>query len=872
MNRYFDIYLNAGNSVPVVINANQYDASETWIFTLYTDDNQQYTPASGSIVGLKSDGNTIANAGTVNSDGQVVITETTQMTACAGINIFELILNGNHGTANFVVLVEPRPGDNATPSDSDLSLMQEAIEAASTVGTVGTLADEVTNLKSQMEVWLTEHAGMSNETILWEGTLTGTGSVTLSEDASQFDTIAVYTQATSFFEADTASEAHYYKASDLIANHAVVSVAVASTASSTDIQSAIITGIVGISGTQNKTFNLIDRKGLLWTGTATDDAGIIIGSSGSALITKVVGIKNEQTDAEVVAARVGSDGTQYNNLKARLDAENSDLKSALNAMFNGSVYDWSAIASSTYPTGFRTGRYDASSGAAVSSSTQIRSIRGISFENVTKFVIAPPNGYSVAVFEYDSSEEFIRSTGTVTGSTSDALEISVTAGHIYKFAFGKWTSITNDTITDTIVDAFVLTLYSPKIDQIEAEVTQLATAFESSKPFELSADQSTAIAENADLNTFLTAGTYKITNNETARTVTNIPTALASKIVVMELTQANRVFQLFIPLSTANVVYFRLYNGTAWTDWTNWAKADVVRELSANVSKRNNLKIQYESGSYNNGKATERLSIYIPAETGYILYRLYHFIDSSINCNTWRIYHAYRVDDNLQNQTDLTVTGEWECAIHLANRDDFSGGFTHGDEMMNNVTLLVDGVPTAFSSIASLTECHEVRMIRASKMYDPSDHSTAIADHGVEYVFNTDSLTINQSLKWLVAEELTNCFMAMFLPSKNHIDRAVINSDFEVLTLASSTSETTASTVKAGGSAVTMWDTDSGFSADVSVPVYPTGLTGGDSMSISDNSGESYNKVYFKVCGGGNSSVGELWKSKAIYRLKYKAV
>lgn len=337
MERYFDIYLNAGNSVPVVINVNQYDASETWIFTLYTDDNQQYTPASGSIVGLKSDGHTIANAGTVNNDGQVVIQETVQITAAKGINIFELVLNGNHGTANFVVLVEPRPGDNATPSDSDLSLMQEAIEAASTVGTVGTLADEVTNLKSQMEVWLTEHAGMSNETILWEGTLTGTGSVTLSEDASQFDTIAVYTQATSLYEADTASEAHFYKASDLIANHAVVSVAVASTVSNTAIDSAIITGIVGISGTQNKTFNLIGRKGLHWSGVATDGADIILGSSGSALITKVVGIKNEQTDAEVVAARVGSDGTQYSNLKARLDAENSDLKSAIETMAGSTV-------------------------------------------------------------------------------------------------------------------------------------------------------------------------------------------------------------------------------------------------------------------------------------------------------------------------------------------------------------------------------------------------------------------------------------------------------------------------------------------------------------------------------------------------------
>lgn len=329
MNRYFDLYLTAGHSVPVVINANQYDSSETWIFTLYTEDDQLYTPASGSIVGLKSDGHTIANAGTVNNDGQVVIQETVQITAAKGINVFELVLDGNHGTANFVVLVEPRPGDNVTPSDSELTLMEQAIAAAGSIEAVSALQDTVNSVASRMDEFISSHAGLANETILWEGTLGGTGSVTLSEDASTFDTIAVYTQAQSNFVADTASEAHYFKASDLIANNAIVTVAVANTFTQSSPATAVISAEVGISGTQNKTFDLIAWKNVRWSGDATDDAEIAISVSGAVLITKVVGIKNEQADTEVLDARVGADGTIYSNLEQRLNAENTALKSAI---------------------------------------------------------------------------------------------------------------------------------------------------------------------------------------------------------------------------------------------------------------------------------------------------------------------------------------------------------------------------------------------------------------------------------------------------------------------------------------------------------------------------------------------------------------
>ena len=127
--RNFNLYLTAGRTIPLVINVNQYDQGETWVFTLYNDDGTQYVPSTGAIVGIKSDGNLIANAGTVNESGQVVITETEQMTASAGKAVFELQLDSEtHGTANFIVLVEKDPSDGGTVSGSDIGLLRQALD------------------------------------------------------------------------------------------------------------------------------------------------------------------------------------------------------------------------------------------------------------------------------------------------------------------------------------------------------------------------------------------------------------------------------------------------------------------------------------------------------------------------------------------------------------------------------------------------------------------------------------------------------------------------------------------------------------------------------------------------------------------------
>ena len=146
--RNFNLYLNAGHSVPLVINVNQYDSGEQWVFTLYNADGTKYTPSTGAIVGIKSDGLGIINSGSV-VDGNVVINETQQMTAAVGKAVFELTIDsGTHGTANFVVLVEEKPGNNADLSDSDLSLIQEALDAVNPLPTGGSVGQVLTKTEN----------------------------------------------------------------------------------------------------------------------------------------------------------------------------------------------------------------------------------------------------------------------------------------------------------------------------------------------------------------------------------------------------------------------------------------------------------------------------------------------------------------------------------------------------------------------------------------------------------------------------------------------------------------------------------------------------------------------------------------------------
>ena len=267
---------------------------------------------------------------------------------------------------------------------------------------------------------------------------------------------------------------------------------------------------------------------------------------------------------------------------------------------------------------------------------------------------------------------------------------------------------------------------------------------------------------------------------------------------------------------------------------------------------------------------SEEIRVWTKAHTGYVMYRFTHYIDDTLenNYNIWRIFRVYRATDpGVSSVDNITISGELECAIKLEGRDDFSGGSTHGDEIMTDVVFLLDGKPIDIASLTAITAFNELRICRTSTLYDPANHTAEIAEHGCEYVFAEDGLKINQMLKWLVAEDLENCFLAMCTPAKAVTNKVYTNADYQIIPLGASSF----SVNKDGATTAYMYGDTSGVSVLFAIEEYPTGKIGGDKWSVTDNGGLGYNKMYYHCASrGARSSIGELWRSVTIYKFELR--
>lgn len=268
--------------------------------------------------------------------------------------------------------------------------------------------------------------------------------------------------------------------------------------------------------------------------------------------------------------------------------------------------------------------------------------------------------------------------------------------------------------------------------------------------------------------------------------------------------------------------------------------------------------------------ATEALRIYIPSKVGYVRYDFFHSVNTSGYADCWRLAHCYSVDDSFNKRFGLTGGGEIECAIRLTDRSDFSGGATHGDEMLDSAVFFVDGVETDITTLTDYTQFDTLQIIERSRLLDPADHTTVIAKHGKEYQFTDSGLLLDQFVNWEVVADIELAYLTMFTPAKKDGDLVITNkaytsNDFETIEL---NDPIGAPLWFPNAKKAVLWGVESGVYSSVEVMEYPTGLAGGDRMQISDNGGNNYNKVYFYVTDDHTTSVGELWRSKTKYEFK----
>ena len=162
---------------------------------------------------------------------------------------------------------------------------------------------------------------------------------------------------------------------------------------------------------------------------------------------------------------------------------------------------------------------------------------------------------------------------------------------------------------------------------------------------------------------------------------------------------------------------------------------------------------------------TEMLEIFSPSQAGYVKYDFTHNIDETLekNYDVWRIDKSYATDDNFETQYSICAGGEWECALHIDGRDDFSGGIYHGDEKDVSISVFIDNIYIPdISTLTTLTNYTSLKILRNTNLYDPLDHTTIIAEHSVMYDFDSTGVTISQSVTWKGEYKLTSSYLAMF--------------------------------------------------------------------------------------------------------------
>lgn len=293
-----------------------------------------------------------------------------------------------------------------------------------------------------------------------------------------------------------------------------------------------------------------------------------------------------------------------------------------------------------------------------------------------------------------------------------------------------------------------------------------------------------------------------------------------------------------------------------------------IQEISAQ-DKQIGGYIQYQTESTTEG-SSEQYAVYIPTGENYIKYRFVHSVSQTRNANMWRMGLVDLVDSNFETIIPLSIGSEWECALKLQGRSDFSGGYAHGDEIGSSLLIFVDGELKQSSDLLNRTPFEEVRLVTFSTLYDPNDSTTIIANHGAERIFFNKELKINQTINWLHAEELDTCYLCMFGPRKK-ADNIDITTNY--YTDAKYDNETIPNPVGRtiqNCKNVSLF-ADSGYFANVRVEEYPenANYAGNGNAMISDNNGNNYNKTYFVIATAGSVSVGDRWKSTSVYKIEF---
>ena len=158
---------------------------------------------------------------------------------------------------------------------------------------------------------------------------------------------------------------------------------------------------------------------------------------------------------------------------------------------------------------------------------------------------------------------------------------------------------------------------------------------------------------HADLNDYMTPGNYVVVSAALAAFVDNAPlTNVGYKLVVMQTSGFNRIFQLLIPnlgQTLGATFYYRNYNGE-WNSWKEVANKEYVDNFGSSILARCATLLASDATTLNNGTdlnsistpgaylvaSTESAATMINAPTLAVGYKLVHF-QTTLNTRLYQI-------------------------------------------------------------------------------------------------------------------------------------------------------------------------------------------------------------------------------------------
>lgn len=279
-------------------------------------------------------------------------------------------------------------------------------------------------------------------------------------------------------------------------------------------------------------------------------------------------------------------------------------------------------------------------------------------------------------------------------------------------------------------------------------------------------------------------------------------------------------------------------------------------------------------------KTPSKISLFLPCaghDARYIRVDMDYFFNPAKRTRLWRLTRAYDMertgDYTFRNRQskEFVYPGEWECAFMQLKEGrrmtDFTGGF-HGYEELTEVEMFFDGEPLDLARKENGVG-REVKFRQRSQMYEyGTDHP--IAEHVKELTFSVEGIEVAQWITWLEEVEVGDMKFVM-LPIARSLsdgtqitDRLVMDDSERVYDV--SRSDRTLSVEGRDVRKVRIWGRESGLFAEVEVDYEPW-MPGNRFFCSMYTPQDGYNKLYFTHCENRSVSRGEVWKSRARYRL-----